>query len=455
MLLAAMLPGAWAAGQETGLVLTREAAFVSASEIRVELTITGDSGTTGSLLALGLEETFPPAWSYNGNYEEYYGETSPKAVGDKGVSIGAHGPGRLELYWIQVPEFPVRIVYGVNVSSFEGGQSISGKIYWLTDVAEFEADSPVTVVEPFGSEGEGEAVVEGEGESAVEGEGEVVAEGEGEAVVEGEGEAETGSLTGVVRNADTELPVSGVLVTLVPGDYQDTTNFIGGFSFSSLPVGTYTLTATKTGYSSFSKEVIIEAGINALDVKITPGGDEGEGEIVEGEGETPAEGEGEAVVEGEGETPVEGELERGALSGTVTNGETGLPLFEALVTIAPGNYEQRTDRQGKYRISGMPLGNYALVASLSGFANYSSAVTINAGENVLDFVMAPVPAEGEIESEGEGENEGEVEGEVPADDCGACCTASKDFPKNWRNYLGDLFLLAVAVLLVSRFNYIK
>ena len=173
--------------------------------------------------------------------------------------------------------------------------------------------------------------------------------------------------------------------------------------------------------------------------------------VVEGEGETPAEGEGEVPSEGEGE------IERGALGGTVTNADTGLPVFEALVVVAPGNYEQRTDRQGKYRISGMPVGSYALVASLSGYTDYSSAVTIVAGENTLDFVMTPVAAEGEIEGEGEGGEEGEVEGEgeTPSDDCGACCTASKDFPKNWHNYLGDLFLLAVAVLLVSRFNYIK
>ena len=66
------------AGQESGLSFAREAAFVSAQEIRVQVTITGDQDTVSSVKSLGFQELFPTSWSYNGNYEEYYGEAMLK-----------------------------------------------------------------------------------------------------------------------------------------------------------------------------------------------------------------------------------------------------------------------------------------------------------------------------------------------------------------------------------------
>lgn len=412
VMLAAALGGTQAFGQESGLVLTREAAFITANEIRVELIITGDSGTINTLTALGLEEVFPATWTFNGSYEEYYGETAAKSLGDKAVNIGAHPPGRLELYWIQIPVFPVRIVYELTVSAFEPGQSISGMLYWLTDVAAFEATSPVTVVSPYAGEGEVE------GEVAVEGEGEVVTEGE----------TETGSLTGVARNADTELPLSGVLITLMPGNHQDTTGLAGVFSFTDLPVGTYTVTAVRDGFISYSAERTIQTGINALNIQMTPGSTEDEGEPV-----------------------VEGEEDHGSLSGVVSSSDTALPLYEARVRLVGTGFDQLTDSQGNYQFPVVPVGSYALTVTLSGYVDFSAQIAIAAGANQQNITLTPIPAEGEVE----GEAEGEGEGEEPADDCGACCASSKDLKLNWRNYLGDLFLLGLAVLLLSRFNYVK
>lgn len=428
-----VIPCITSTGQETGLSFVREAAFVSANEIRVQVTITGDEDTISSLKALGFQERFPTAWSYTGEYEEYYGDKTFKEEGEKGVGINANILGQLDFYWIQIPEFPITIVYGLTAPSYETGQSISGILYWFSEFEDFFLTTPVTYPDAF--EGEGEVIGEGEGE---------LVEGEGELPVEGE--VETGSLRGVVRKAGTIEVLSGAEVKLLPGDYTAISNTLGVFALLEVPVGEYTLTATKSGYEKYSATVTISTGLAVHDVALIS--IETEGELqTEGEGET----EGELQTEGEGE--IEGEAQTGSLSGTVSNANNGLPLYGAQLLLMPGSYGTTTDRQGIYNFTELPTGAYILTTTLSGYTASNIGVNIAAGANTQDVALSHETTEGEnvSEGEGEGESESEGEGEVSVDDYG-CCSSSKGIATDWQRYLGDLFLVGITLLVLSRLN---
>ena len=266
------------------------------------------------------------------------------------------------------------------------------------------------------------------------------AEGEGE-------EPEVGSLAGVVRSEDTQLPLANVLIQLSPGDYETNTSWTGSFVFTGLPAGKYTLSASRTDLVEYTADIQISGGINLLDISMTSLiVDEGEGEE---EGET--EGEVEGEVEGEGETPAPG-----VLNGAIRNADTELPIFGAVVTLMPGAYEQTSNRQGVFSFGDLAPGLYTIAATFAGYADFSADVDVDSGENGLDIYLSPLTDEGEGESEGEGEpSEGEPgEGEEPDDDgCTGCCASeSKHSGVPWHRYLGDFFLLGMAMLLLTRFN---
>jgi len=67
-----------------------------------------------------------------------------------------------------------------------------------------------------------------------------------------------GTLTGVVRDADTDAPIDGV--TLVVAGIQGQTGSDGRFSIDSIPVGTQQVTATTAGYVGQTIEVQIRGG---------------------------------------------------------------------------------------------------------------------------------------------------------------------------------------------------
>jgi large repetitive protein len=56
----------------------------------------------------------------------------------------------------------------------------------------------------------------------------------------------TGTLTGVVTDATTGLPINGVTVSL--SGVTTTTDSGGNYGFTNITPGTYTLTFTKAGY---------------------------------------------------------------------------------------------------------------------------------------------------------------------------------------------------------------
>lgn len=642
-------------GQEEAYALNREAWFAGPGELRVQLTILETVSNLYTIQGIGLTEEFPNGWTFDGLLEEYYGPDGAAPQGE-GVNIQAWDNSS-DFYWIQVPEFPIKLVYGLTVSGYDSGQYLAGNLFILTEMRRFEIASPITYVNQIpclsvnrqvGVDAYtpgGEVAVQLQVDSLCEepvqgltvtealsapwtlksveitytgGEEEIIevtvpeigsqsplefqwvdppvfpvviqyvmqvpetAEGsveftgyavyglsgpqigvtlpaaniaEREPVEEGEGESsETGSLSGIVRNADTRLPLSGVSVTLMPGDYQITTGTLGTFSFTGLLAGEYTLGAARSEFFTYSEVLTLEAGINLRDIQLTPGsaegestegevseGEPGEGEAEEGEPEgeapetgslsgvvrnadtelplsevsitltpgdyqsttgplgtfsfagllageytlhavragfydyneaitleaginlrdiplTPAPTEGEAP-EGEGVEgePVEGEPEgetpeSGTLFGVVHNADTGLPLYGAQVALRPGDLEHATDRSGRYRFTGLPAGEYSLSATMSGYEDFSEDIRIVPGDNERDIALSKAQEEGEGEQETEGEGEPE-EGEAPEDTgCCGCSVLSKTAPRQWRSYMGDLFLLGMALLVFACFK---
>lgn len=69
-----------------------------------------------------------------------------------------------------------------------------------------------------------------------------------------------GSIAGTVGNAATRANLEGAVVTLVERDLQTRTDPSGRFSFTRVPAGTYTLTASYTGLDQARQEVSVTAG---------------------------------------------------------------------------------------------------------------------------------------------------------------------------------------------------
>jgi len=66
------------------------------------------------------------------------------------------------------------------------------------------------------------------------------------------------SLQGNVWDAGSGDPIANATVTL--NDYSTTTDVYGNYSIANITPGSYTLTFTKSGYESFSEEIIILTG---------------------------------------------------------------------------------------------------------------------------------------------------------------------------------------------------
>ena len=78
-----------------------------------------------------------------------------------------------------------------------------------------------------------------------------------------------GTISGTVTDP-AENPVEGATVTLSEGDYSSTTDAEGKYVLNAIPLGNYTVTASKQGYTDGSKEVSLEkSGIFDFKVEVT------------------------------------------------------------------------------------------------------------------------------------------------------------------------------------------
>ncbi len=131
----------------------------------LDIVLTLESGCTREVTTLGIEETLPEGWSF----------ISGEAVeGPPPVQWRAPDMiGRLEIFWINAPNFPIVLRYQtMPPETAQGPAAFSGQVvYSLNSDSPQRGPEVMTTLPPRTTgENEGEAPGEGEGEPEQEGE---------------------------------------------------------------------------------------------------------------------------------------------------------------------------------------------------------------------------------------------------------------------------------------------
>ena len=137
-----------------------------------------------------------------------------------------------------------------------------------------------------------------------------------------------GTLTGTVTNCYNGSPLAGVSVTC--GSSSTTTNADGSYTLGFVPVGTYTVSYTLTGYlpGSNSGTVISNGGTTTKNICLNP---------------TPA-----------------------YIAGIVTSAATGNPIIGAKITVGTAS-SYSTGPNGSYYVSIYPVGTFSASCNKAGF----------------------------------------------------------------------------------------
>jgi hypothetical protein len=164
----------------------------------------------------------------------------------------------------------------------------------------------------------------------------------------------TSGITGLVTNAQTSQPMPGVTITYTGttgdvGRATATTGADGSYTFSRVSPGAYYVAATECGYISPAPQ-----SVNV------------------GAGATP-------TVPMISLTPVA----TTAVCGTVIDGATSQPVFDAGVTFTDTNNlisgPTMTDASGDYTFAGLTPGTYTIAATANGYNTVSQSVTVVVG----------------------------------------------------------------------------
>ena len=109
----------------------------------LDITVTLAETGSGTLTAMGLEETLPPGWAFDG----CVGGTQP-AIAPMSGAVGL-----LDFAWFPIPAFPVILTYRVNVPEEQvGSKEIVGQVIWRElGVGEQRTPEVSTVIPPISS----------------------------------------------------------------------------------------------------------------------------------------------------------------------------------------------------------------------------------------------------------------------------------------------------------------
>jgi carboxypeptidase family protein/calcineurin-like phosphoesterase family protein/Big-like domain-containing protein len=161
-----------------------------------------------------------------------------------------------------------------------------------------------------------------------------------------------GTLTGVVSDAGTGLPLAGATVSYSGG--QAVTDSAGAYSLGDMAEGTYLVGASASGYAATTQTVTI--------------------------------GPGQAAVQ----NFVLAQAGVGTVDGKVTDAATGLAVAGVKVSYTGGT--TTTDSDGMYHLTSLPDGNTTLTATSAGYTDQTAVVVITAGSTTQqDFALAPLP----------------------------------------------------------------
>ena len=163
------------------------------------------------------------------------------------------------------------------------------------------------------------------------------------------------SLTGLVTDVVTMLPIAGASVSVTDGSnavHTVTTDATGHYSVAVLPTGPASVTASKPGYGSTGANPTIVAGANTQNLSLTAN----------------------------------------TLVGVITNTATGLPIAGAAVQVVDSasiTNTTATDSSGHYGITNIAAGVATITASQSSYVAASTSPTIIAGANTQDLGLTP------------------------------------------------------------------
>jgi hypothetical protein len=79
----------------------------------------------------------------------------------------------------------------------------------------------------------------------------------------------TGAIAGTIIDDNTSQPIVGATVTITPGGFSVTTDDAGNYDIP-INVGTYTVTASASGYNTESVTATVSAGLNSVTVVRLP-----------------------------------------------------------------------------------------------------------------------------------------------------------------------------------------
>ncbi len=169
-----------------------------------------------------------------------------------------------------------------------------------------------------------------------------------------------GSILGIVRDADSNAPLSQVNITTNPVTGSIITNSQGEFYITDLAAGRYTVKAKKNYYDSTSVTVSVTLGDTTtanifMNLKDTSTA-----------------------------------VTTGIISGHIYNSVTGDPIKQASISTTPTTSVLNTDSTGYFKITNVVAGAYTLNVSRLGFTTQSVSILVQAGrETIADINMMP------------------------------------------------------------------
>ncbi len=168
---------------------------------------------------------------------------------------------------------------------------------------------------------------------------------------------------GTLTNAGTLLPEPGVLITLQGAESSDETDSNGGFALVDVPFGPQTFRLVKDGFIDATISVTVDRTPFVLDIV-------------------------EPVITGVA-NPEEIGTE---VAGFVLDAMSGLPLNGAVVKVSGSDIQTVADADGKYVLSGLPLGSIQLIAMALDHEAVSiyPTVVVDGDSNGGDFALPPL-----------------------------------------------------------------